>query len=95
MPDPIHAKLRTAIDIKNALGKLHMQPKLGYCPTKVRQFRDEFNLDSEYDRIHGRYIRFKDIEDSLEVKEQVCTSRIYIMESHSLTVSLPSLADHP
>ena len=43
--DPIHADLRTAIHIKKALDRISNLQKLGYCPTKVQQFREYFDLD--------------------------------------------------
>jgi hypothetical protein len=47
---PIHAELRSAINIKNALDHIHRLQKLGYCPTKVQQFRDYFELDKRDER---------------------------------------------
>jgi hypothetical protein len=76
IPDPIDTKIRTAIDIKNALDRIHRLPALGCCPTKVREFRDSFQVDSEYDKDAGVYRRFKEIDDSPEVKEQVCPYRM-------------------
>lgn len=47
--DPVHADLRTAINIKNALDRINELPKLGYCPTKVQEFRSNFELDDRDD----------------------------------------------
>src|SRR5882762_7484660 len=47
IPDPIHAGIRTAFNIKNALDRIRRLPQLGYCPTKVQEFRHKFRLDDE------------------------------------------------
>lgn len=47
--DPVHAELRSAINIKKALDRITALPKLGYCPTKVQQFRHHFELDKRDD----------------------------------------------
>ena len=49
--NPIHAELRSAINIKKAFGCINYLKKLGYCycPTKVQQFRDEHRLDNRDD----------------------------------------------
>ena len=43
--DPIHADLRTAINIKKAVDKIGNLKQLGYCPTKVQRFFRDFGLD--------------------------------------------------
>ena len=43
--DPVHADLRTAINIKKALGLIRKLEPLGYCPSKVQQFRKKFDLE--------------------------------------------------
>ncbi len=45
--DPIHADLRTAIHIKNALDTIDRLKEIGYCPTKVQKFCDYFDVRSE------------------------------------------------
>ena len=49
--DPIHAELRSAINIKKALDCINYLEKLDYCycPTKVQEFRDEHRLDNRDD----------------------------------------------
>jgi len=47
--DPVHAELRSAMNIKKALDHINRLPQLGYCPTKVQQFRHEFQLDKRDD----------------------------------------------
>jgi hypothetical protein len=49
-PDPVYEEIRSAINIKKALNSIHHLQQLGYCPTKVQQFRKEFGLDDEDDR---------------------------------------------
>ena len=48
-PDPVYAEIRSAINIKTALDHIRGLPKLGYCPTKVQEFRAKFRLDDEND----------------------------------------------
>jgi len=49
--DPVHADLRTAINIKTALDRIDRLEQLGYCPTKVQQFRNYFDLkDRDYSK---------------------------------------------
>ncbi len=47
--DPVHAELRSAINIKKALDNICRLQRLGYCPTKVQQFRKNFQLDNRDD----------------------------------------------
>jgi hypothetical protein len=47
--DPVHAELRSAVNIKKALDKINWLQQLGYCPTKVQQFRKKFELDDRDD----------------------------------------------
>ena len=50
--DPIHAEIRTAINVKNAIGRVACLRQLGYCPTKVQEFRHKFALNDEYNEDH-------------------------------------------
>ncbi len=47
--DPFYAEIRSAINIKKALDHISGLPQLGYCPTKVQQFRREYQLDGRDD----------------------------------------------
>ena len=64
--DPLHAELRSAINIKNALDNIRRLPQLGYCPTKVQQFRDKFKLDDRDDSHNGDFGRSSTTEKSPE-----------------------------
>ena len=78
LADPIHAELRSAINIKKALDRIYVLKKLGYCPTKVLQFRDEFHLDNrDEDDDEERYATFRKSEKGIKNRDrtiQVCNS---------------------
>ena len=52
-PDPVYEEIRSAINIKKALDSISNLRQLGYCPTKVQKFRDQFGLDDEDDSHDG------------------------------------------
>jgi hypothetical protein len=58
-PDPVHAELRSAINIKKALDRIRRLPQLGYCPTKVQAFRNQYGLDDDDDSEKGPERRFR------------------------------------
>ena len=68
----IQAEFRSALNIKTALDRIHLLPRLGYCPTKVQAFRDRFGLndkngvDSKYykDKMEVRF-RTRDIANQV------------------------------
>lgn len=73
--DPVHAEIRNAINIKNALDCIHAIPQLGYCPTKVQEFREKFDLNDDDSQSES-------VEDSPEERfktrdlaNQVCECR--------------------
>jgi len=68
--DPVQAELRSAINIKNALDCITRLPKLGYCPTKVQQFRRKFQLDKRDDSDEGESPEKK--FRSRDLANQVC-----------------------
>lgn len=47
IPDTVHAEIRTAINIKNALDHIHRLLQLGYCLPKVQEFHHRFQLDDD------------------------------------------------
>ena len=47
--DPIHADIRSAINIKKAVDRIYNLERLGYCPTKVQQFFESCGLDEVLD----------------------------------------------
>ena len=68
---PIHAEIHTAFNIKNALDRIRHLPQLGYCPTKVQQFRHKFGLDNDFeddsDDSNDEYYTKRD-EERLEIR---------------------------
>jgi hypothetical protein len=44
IPDSVYEEIRTAINIKKALDRICWLQPLGYCPTKVQNFREQFRL---------------------------------------------------
>jgi len=67
--DPVHADLRSAINIKRALDIIYRLRQLGYCPTKVQKFRDNFQLDERGDSEDGSE---EDGPTSKDLANQVC-----------------------
>ena len=70
-PDPVHAELRSAINIKKALDNIRLLPQLGYCPTKVQAFRDQFGLDDEDDSEKGPERKYR----TRDRANQVCKKK--------------------
>ncbi|KIM79044.1 hypothetical protein PILCRDRAFT_10707 [Piloderma croceum F 1598] len=55
IPDPVYEEIRSAINIKKALNSISKLRQLGYCPTKVHKFRQQFGLDNEDDSHDGSF----------------------------------------
>jgi hypothetical protein len=66
MPDPFSAELRTAINIKTALDRIWQLQQIGYCPTKVQAFRQQFRMDDDVasDGLEGRF-RARDLANQV------------------------------
>jgi hypothetical protein len=69
IPDPVHAEIRVAINIKTALDRIYRLPHLGYCPTKVQEFRKQFRPEIVEDSPEGRF-------ETRDLANQVCKCRL-------------------
>ena len=101
IPDTVHAEIRTAINIKNALDRIRRLPQLGYCPTKVQQFRHRFQLDDDQlddqfddeDDEDDEYFRRRDEErpetrfSTRDLTNQVCKYLVQVCRAHPPMVS--------
>ena len=94
IPDPVHAELRSAVNIKNALHRIRRLPQLGYCPTKTQAFCHKFQLHDE-DTSRG-FLNKERPETRFRTRDftnQVCKYVVQVYRVHPLTVSF--ILDRP
>ena len=67
--DPILADLWSAFNIRKVLdsGRIYKLKTLGYCPTIVQQFRDDYRLDDRDDTPTGSKRGIKDRDRAIQV----------------------------
>ena len=81
--DPIHADLRTAINIKKALDKIACLQELGYCPTKARKFCKDYHIEEFDDNEEPETPEFEgqEQEPALNFKERDLTNQVCSLRS--------------
>jgi hypothetical protein len=60
----VSAELRTAINIKTALDHIRQLQQIGYCPTKVQAFRQQFQMDDDV-ASDGLEVRARDLANQV------------------------------